>query len=816
MAVDPEGRLTISPQKDDQPLLRVTLTSKGQVEKIEPLTSVVKQAMGLCYAHGSLYANAHGPNGTGLYRLTDANHNGKFEADEVKFLKKFEGEGEHGYHAVVEGPDGMMYVMNGNHTKVPQGIEKDSPHQHYEEDLVLPRQWDAGGHAVGILAPGGYVVRTDPDGKKWELMLAGFRNSYDFDFAPNGEIFTFDSDMEWDWGLPWYRPTRIIHCVTGGEYGWRSGSSNEPDYYADTLPATVNIGLGSPTGVKFGTKSNFPEKYRKALYAFDWSYGRIVAVHLTPCGATYSGTVENLVRGKPLNLTDLEFGKDGAMYFITGGRGTQSGLYRVSFTGKKPSEPKPSKAEVAAEKAGEEARDLRHKLEAFHGKKNPKAIDFAWPHLGSTDRFIRHAARIAIESQDLASWKDRAINENNAEAALNALMALARCGNRETQKELLGALKKFPLDSLDEEHKLAKLRILTVSFARQGKPEPELAKLAIEKLDRLYPSTSERMNHELSQLLIFLEAPGVITKTMDLLTRAKTQEEQVHYIFHLRSVKNGWTVDQRKKYFDWFIANREKGDAQVTYPGGSAYNVWNNQARAQKAHPSELVQWFKDVDRDYGDGASYPKYLVNIRKEALATLSSEERTAIGQSIKEDLTVAAWKPMMERKFVKQWTMADFEGQLDSVSSRRDFKSGRAAFNDAQCILCHRFGNEGGSIGPELTAVSSKYSRRDVLESLIDPSKVVSDQYQNFTIYKKNGEDVTGRITDEDDKRVVITPSPLAPEVREEIKKSDIDKRAASKVSPMPNGLLDGLTHEEVLDLLAYLESMGKPTAKNFRR
>src|SRR6185436_2405019 len=116
-----------------------------------------------------------------------------------------------------------------------------------------------------------------------------------------------------------------------------------------------------------------------------------------------------------------------------------------------------------------------------------------------------------------------------------------------------------------------------------------------------------------------------------------------------------------------------------------------------------------------------------------------------------------------------------------------------------------GNEGGSIGPELTAVSSKYSRRDVLESLIDPSKVVSDQYQNFTIYKKNGEDVTGRITDEDDKRVVITPSPLAPEVREEIKKSDIDKRAASKVSPMPNGLLDGLTHEEVLDLLAYLES-----------
>src|SRR5204863_8419378 len=106
------------------------------------------------------------------------------------------------------------------------------------------------------------------------------------------------------------------------------------EYYPDSLPAAVNIGIGSPTGVKFGTKSNFPGKYRRALYAFDWSYGRIFAVHLHPRGASYTADYEVLVKGKPLNLTDLEFGKDGAMYFITGGRGTQSGLYRVTYTGK--------------------------------------------------------------------------------------------------------------------------------------------------------------------------------------------------------------------------------------------------------------------------------------------------------------------------------------------------------------------------------------------------------------------------------------------------------------------------------------------------
>ena len=229
-----------------------------------------------------------------------------------------------------------------------------------------------------------------------------------------------------------------------------------------------------------------------------------------------------------------------------------------------------------------------------------------------------------------------------------------------------------------------------------------------------------------------------------------------------------------------------------------------------------MLKWFKDVDRDYGDGVSYPKYLVNIRKDALATLTTDERTALGQLIKNNLEVAAWKPTRERKFVKQWTLADLEGDLDKVGTGRDFLEGKHAFNDAQCILCHRFGNEGGSVGPELTAVSSKYSRKDILESILSPSKVVSDQYQNTSIIKKDGEDVMGRITDENSERIVVTPSPLAPEVTVEVKKSDIEKRVPSKVSPMPEGLLNMLEHDEILDLIAYVEAMGKPRAANFKK
>ena len=814
MTVDNKGRLIISPQDDKQPLLRFTLDQNGQVGKIEPIPAPVKQAMGLCYAHDSLYVNGHGPEGTGLYRLVDANHNDRFDTNEVTLLKNFPGEGEHGYHAVVEGPDGMIYVINGNHTKLPEGVSTNSPHKNYQEDLLLPRQWDANGHAVGILSPGGHILRTDPEGKHWELMLAGFRNSYDFDFNPAGEIFVFDSDMEWDWGLPWYRPTRIIHAVTGGEYGWRSGSAKEPVYYADTLPPVVNIGLGSPTGVKFGTKSNFPEKYRNALFAMDWSYGRIFAVQLMPWGASYLGDAKVFLKGKPLNVSDLGFGKDGAMYFITGGRGTQSGLYRVSYVGDQTQGREMADASKS-NKTAAQARALRHQLEAFAGKTDPRAVAFAWPYLRSPDRFIRYAARIAIESQPVTEWQARALDETNTEAGLTALLGLARCGGKATQRDLLLALKKFPFTALTEDQQLEKLRVIELSFIRQGRPDPDLAKLAVEKLDALYPSTSERMNRELVQLLVYLDAPEVVTKTLALLDQAPTQEEQIHYIFNLRNVKSGWTLEQRQKYFNWFTQAKQAGKGEVTYPAGSAYNVWTNQARASQTHPPELIQWFKDVGRDYGDGSSFTKYLINIRKDAAARLNSAERAALRPLLEENIDAPMWKPTKERKFVHEWTVAELAPALDEVATGRDFKSGKAAFNDTQCIACHKFGNEGGSVGPELTGVGSKYSRRDLLESLLEPSKVVSDQFQNTVIVKKDGDDVSGRITDENAESLIVLPNMLAPEVTMEIPIAEVAKRVPSKVSPMPEGLLNNLTREEILDLIAYLETAGKPGAPNFK-
>ena len=97
----------------------------------------------------------------------------------------------------------------------------------------------------------------------------------------DGDLFTYDADMEYDFNTPWYRPTRINHVVSGGEYGWRNGAGKYPEFYVDNLPATLNIGPGSPTGTTFGYGAKFPAKYQEAFYVLDWSWGKIYAVHLS-------------------------------------------------------------------------------------------------------------------------------------------------------------------------------------------------------------------------------------------------------------------------------------------------------------------------------------------------------------------------------------------------------------------------------------------------------------------------------------------------------------------------------------------------------
>jgi putative heme-binding domain-containing protein len=335
MSFNEFGQIIASREKG--PLLLITDSNKDKIpDQVKTYCDKVKNCQGILALNGEVFVTADGPEGAALYKLKDRDRDGKLE--EAKAILKFKGEmGEHGIHGLTLGPDGMIYVMVGNHTSPERDYDAASPFRDaYEGDLVVPRYEDPGGHAVGVKAPGGVILRTDAEGNALQLVAGGLRNAYDLVFNREGELFAHDSDMEADEATPWYSPTQVFHVTPGAEFGWRSGWSRFPEYFVDNVTGILDSGRGSPTGATVYDHHMFPARFHQALFLADWSEGRILAVSLKRSGATYTASSEVFLQGEPLNVTDLEVGPDGCLYFITGGRGTNGGLYRICWKGTVP------------------------------------------------------------------------------------------------------------------------------------------------------------------------------------------------------------------------------------------------------------------------------------------------------------------------------------------------------------------------------------------------------------------------------------------------------------------------------------------------
>lgn len=759
---DPQGRLIACDQYGK--LYRIQVIENG-VQKVEPINVPTGRAHGLLCAFDSLYVMAHAGEGqpAGLYRVTDQNNDDQY--DTVRLLRKIDGGGEHGPHAVILSPDKKsLYICGGNHTKIPQPETSRVP-RNWQEDQVLPRMWDAGGHAVGMMAPGGWICKTDPEGKSFELISSGYRNEYDIAFAPDGALFTYDADMEWDIGLPWYRPTRMCHAVSGSEFGWRSGTGKWPTYYPDSLPPVLDIGPGSPTGIVFGTGAKFPAKYQHSLFIADWSYGVIYAVHLTPDGATYRGEKEVFCTAPGLAVTDMIVNPtDGALYFLIGGRRSQSALYRVTYRGA-------DSTDVAAYPQPNELGKLRRSLDALHAPQaNPKqAIDTAWPYLSHADRFVRYSARIVIEHQPIQHWVDRAMQAEGPQEILESSLALARCagGDRSLEPKLIQKLASLDWEQLTESQRLHLLRSYSLVMIRFAPPSKETVRGVRERFSSLYPSPSKLINRELSRVLIAAEDPAAAAKTIDLLAQAPTQEEQIHYVLSLRTLKSGWTPELRNAYFQWFLT-------AAKFKGGN----------------------------------SFARFLQNIRNEAIALLPPNEKQSMAALLAKPIQPRdPYADLKARPLVKKWTMKDLLPVSDADLEGRNLENGKKMFAVGQCYKCHRINSEGGIVGPDLTPAGRRFSPKDLLETLIDPSKEVSDQYLATKFQLDTGETVVGRVANLNGDTYMVQTDMLDPGRFTRIKVSTIEGMKASDVSMMPTGLLDSMTKDDIFDLMAYMRNVG---------
>jgi putative heme-binding domain-containing protein len=764
LAFDPEGRIYASDQYGG--LYRASFTpDRSAIASVERVPIALGEAHGLLWAFDALYAvvTNGGTYASGLYRARDTD--GDDRLDQVELLSKFqELGGEHGPHSIVLGPDRRsLFVLAGNHTSLPSPLVSSRVPKLWDEDQLLPRCEDPGGHAVGVPAPGGWLARTDPDGKSWELVAAGMRNSYDFDFDEEGEPFTYDSDMEWDIGLPWYRPTRILHLASGADFGWRRGSGKFPAWVPDSLPAAVDVGLGSPTGVSFGYHSNFPSPWRERLFAGDWAYGRILAVELDPQGSSWSGSWQVFASGRPLPVTDLLFGPDGALYFAVGGRRTTSGLYRVRWTGARADERPPAIA-------GHEEREQRRALERFHAGEKPRPKELLAA-LESHDPFLRGAARAALEQLPPADWVGLLAEPRRPREAVELVLALVRAEARSSGQRVFQALDALPIERWNAEDRRDVLRIWQLALARAGAPPAELARRTRARLAQLLPASDLESQRVLLDLLVFLEEPSAVPFAMEAAAQEESAARALAYAWPLRSARAGWTPALRARFFQWL--NR----SQTLWAGG----------------------------------ASFAGYLRHLRSEVLAGMDEQARRALGWLADEPVPPKLDGETVE--VVMRWNESAITPLLPELRHSRSFENGKRAFARARCLECHRIANEGGNRGPDLTGAGARFSERDLLETVLRPSASIADQYGQTQIITRDERLLVGRVEREDERTLVLHVSAPAEE-SVTLDKEEISERAPSRLSAMPEGLLDVLDQDALLDLFAYVLAGAQPGAPAF--
>jgi putative heme-binding domain-containing protein len=171
-------------------------------------------------------------------------------------------------------------------------------------------------------------------------------------------------------------------------------------------------------------------------------------------------------------------------------------------------------------------------------------------------------------------------------------------------------------------------------------------------------------------------------------------------------------------------------------------------------------------------------------------------------------LAAADPLL--KFIRPRTEWKFEELAPAVRelSGRSFTTGRQMFQVASCVACHKLGGAGVEFGPDLAKLDPKQGEPvEVLRDILEPSVRINEKYQTYVFALESGKVITGLVLEETPDVVKVIENPLVKAEPVVLRKAEIAERTKSPTSVMPKGLLDKLTREEILDLIAYVIAAG---------
>lgn len=295
----------------------------------------------------------------------------------------------------------------------------------------------------------------------------------------------------------------------------------------------------------------------------------------------------------------------------------------------------------------------------------------------------------------------------------------------------------------------------------------------VQSLSSEFPCDDPELNRELSKLLISCGVETAVPKTLELLLSAQTQEDQVAYAWHLATATDGWNNEMRARYFNWFLDSTE-----------------------------------------FLGGHSFGGYVKSVRDLAAKKLPADAKEALAEVLaKKPVRVDPYADLKARDKVKEWTLDDLMPISDDDLASRDLANGKKMFGIGSCYKCHRMAGQGGIVGPDLTAAGNRFNTKDLVETLIDPDKSISDQYEATIFAMEDGRTVTGRVVNLAGEEYWVQPDMINPDQMEKIKVAEIEAMKPSKVSPMPRGLLDTMTRDDILDLIAWMRSVNSGQFQN---
>ena len=777
-------------------------------------------AQGLCVDGGSLYYVAN----NGIWRMDDSDGNGIVDTEPSMVLAAKTG-GEHDAHALRKGPDGFWYLITGNKAEemfALQNVESTS--------VPKPRA--------------GAIWRISPDWSQREVWAHGFRNAYDFDFAPDHSIITFDSDGERDVSLPWYRPTRVFRVRRGDDAGWMTRSWKRPNLDPQMPEVMAELGRGSPTGVLRSRPGSVTKHFGHGVFVLDWTFGRVIFVRDSGGWDTVAEP-----RGTAgFAVTDIDSLSDGRVVISVGGRRSRGGIYLIDAKGtpanrgvekpiwaaphtpaeSDPAESDPAESDPAESEATgrwivrlrqQPARQIDHAaaeravntleqsgagrepliaacvllIESVGGlgagdPKDPRGEFQAAAVFDSCRSILRPRLQPALRRRATDALIDR-VNETASDTELtNELiraLAVIEPDSQQAFERILGELRRVtsPTDKL---HRLIALARLPVKRSDAMTDQTASAMLQIPRMIAASQAKVDRnWTPRLGELFVALEhrdslLPSRLVATPDF----------------GRPADLVWTVRMDPENLERARQRLLAGDHEALMNPKIARFI----ARGDDAVPPAVIRrWLSNAQTRPAGWLAIASHAritdVELLREAALSVDVEAQEAAAAALAR-LGEPAPARVSDSKRIQDWL-----ARADTITAiKADAMSGKRWFEQRQCANCH---NGANALGPSLEGISKRFGSRDIFRSTVDPSHTISDRYHAKQVVTVDGDIVNGMPIYESVDGVTLM---TADTKMKRINAEDIDQIQDSVVSLMPEGLLDGMRDDEVAELIAYLRSL----------